>query len=477
MTPTPIAEPALATSRRGLLRGSAGALLMSGLAASAAAAAAAPAQDIDAIIERAMKQAPFPAVVVAARKGETDVYRKAFGYIDLENKVAATTDDVFPIGSVTKTMTGLSVMQLVAQGRIGLDDTAATYLDGLPPAIGALKVRNLLDHTSGLVGYTDVPGFPWASQRPFTRQEVVGWFADKPLQFEPGTRWSYTNSGLYLLGLIIEKVSGASYEDYLAEHVFKPFRMTNSSMAGWERLIPRRAHGYLVKAGALENAPRYDPLVPFSAGGVLSTLDDMMKYRRGVFGDGPTTPQVRQLIQQQDKLKDGLVLPYALGCLAITTFEGHRKIGHPGDIFGFSSQYSYYPDDDLTIVMFSNMQNGAMPLISLEQKVARALLGVPQPTIVDLPLSKSLGESLAGSYEIGEIRFAVNEMTFTFKDGALYVAFEHGPPIALRHQGGNEFVSSLDDEHRFRFDTHGRPARVFMSYYGSTFEATRAEAR
>ncbi|MES2495850.1 MAG: serine hydrolase domain-containing protein [Pseudomonadota bacterium] len=466
----------LSVSRRGIL-GMAGTLALSASAASAASVLTAGETDmpatIEAIVGRAMKEGPFPGLVVAIEKGGRTIYRRAFGQADLENALPVTPDMVFPIGSVTKTMTGLSAMQLVAAGKIGLDDPASRWIDGLPPAVGEIRLRNLLDHTSGLVAYTDAPGFPRDSQRPFTRDEVVGWFKDLPLQFAPGSRWSYTNSGTYLMGLVIEKASGMDYGAYLKHHIFEPFGMTHSSTGDWRTLLPGRAHGYVPGKAGLENAPRYDPLVPFSAGMVLSTADDMMRYRRGVFGDGPTSAEVRRLILQRDRLSSGTELPYSLGCLAVTRFEGHRKIGHPGDIFGFSSQYAWYPDDDVTIIILANIQGGAIPIVSLEQKIARAALGLPQPVILDRRLPSAEAARYAGSYEIGEIRFAVAAMRFFLEDGALNVSFGHGdaPGLPLRYQGNGVFVSRYDDEHRFRFTGSGARRSVAMDYYGSTFLA------
>ena len=476
--PGPPSVPrATGLSRRGLF-GLSGAVAVSGaIAARGQAATLATAADdpIAGIVRQAMERGPFPGIVVAVQKGERILYRRGFGHIDVENGVAATPEAVFPIGSVTKTMTGLAIMQLVAQGRITLDDPAGRHIDGLPAPVAALRIRNLADHSAGLVGYLDVPGFPRASQDPITRQQVVDWFAKQPLQFEPGTRWSYSNSGIYLLGLIIEKVSGLSYDRYLQEHVFAPFGMANSSLAGWARLQPRRAHGYRLGRDGLENAQRYDPLVAFSAGAVLSTVDDMLRYRRGVFGDGPTSPAVRGLVLRRDRLKSGTLLPYSLGCLAIADFEGHRKIGHPGDIFGFSAQYAWYPDDDVTIVLLSNIQYGGISIVSVEQKIARVVLGLPQPVIVDAPLPAADAARFSGSYALGEIRFAVDAMRFTVKDGGLRVGFvkggESGPGIPLRYQGRGDFVCAHDDEQGFRFGGAGRRRRVFMSSYGSVFEA------
>lgn len=468
-------------SRRDALRLSAGAATV---AAASRATAAPPSGDatldtqIADIVQDAMRRAAFPGLVVAVERAGSVIHRRGYGLADIENQVAASADAIFPIGSVTKTVTGLAIAQLQAAGKVRLDDAVDDHLSGMPPAMAALKVRHLLTHTSGLVSYTDIPDFPADSQKPFTRGEMVGWFANRPLQFEPGSRYNYTNSGFYLLGLIIEKVSGLSYEAYLHRHVFEPFGMANSSLAGWQEILPRRAHGYRASAGGLRNAPRYDPLVPFAAGAVLSTADDLLAYRRGVFGAGPTTPEVRRLLLEQQTLSSGRPVPYALGALAISPFEGHRKIMHPGAIFGFSSQYAYYPDDDVTIVVLTNMQTEALPPVSIEQKIARAVLGLTQPRIVDVPLAAAEAAAFAGAYEVGEIRFAVDRLTFVYRDGALGVAFgeaTQGPLLPLRYQGRGAFVSAVDDEHGFRFKTSGGRRTMAMSYYGSVFEAQAAQ--
>ena len=160
----------------------------------------------------------------------------------------------------------------------------------------------------------------------------------------------------------------------------------------------------------------------------------------------------------------------------MTEFEGHRKIGHPGDIFGFSAQYSYYPDDELTIVLMTNMQNGASPPISLEQKIARVVLGIPQPRNVDVPLPPLAAATFVGTYKVGNIRFGFDRLDFVLKDGALCVGFdgsEKASAILLKIRGESEFVSALDDEQRFRFQVKDNSANVTMFYYGGEFQATK----
>jgi CubicO group peptidase (beta-lactamase class C family) len=458
----------------------AGALLLSAgpAAADAQTLPASASAQIDGLVHEALAAGRTPGASVAIERRGRVIYEKGFGYADIENKVPVTPESVFPIGSITKTMTGLAIQQLVAAGKVDLDAPVSRYLPKLPAPARDAKIRFLLDHTSGIVSYTDIPGFPHNSQAPMTRDDIVGWFAAKPLLFPSGTRWSYTNSGLYLLGLVVEAVSGMQYADYLQQNEFTPFGMTKSTLAGWGPLIAGRAHGYRHTAQGMENAPRYDPLLPFAAGAVMSTADDLLKYRRGVFGDGPTPAALRAHLLQQDRLPDGFVLPYTLGCLVLGDFAGHRRIGHPGDIYGFSAQYSYYPDDDLTIVILTNSQDAPFPPMSIEQKIARVLFGIPAPSIKDVPLPTRTATPLLGEYEVGDLRFGFDRIAFVVKDGSLQMELggEGAPAIALRYQGGSRFVSSVDDEQQIDFVPKSGGMQVTVRFYGSPLTFHRINA-
>jgi CubicO group peptidase (beta-lactamase class C family) len=433
------------------------------------------AAEIDRIVENALAAGGTPGASIAIERHGRVIYQKGFGYADVENEVKVTPETVFPIGSITKTMTGLAINQLIAAGKVELDAPVGHYLPDLTAPDRGVPIRYLLDHLSGIIGYTEIPGFPGDAQQSMTRQEVVGWFAARSLLYPPGTRWNYTNSGFYLLGLVIEAVSGGSYADYLQAHEFGPFGMTHTSLASWQTVLAHRAHGYRRGPHGLENAPRYDPLFPFAAGAVMSTSGDLLKYRRGVFGDGPTPAKLREALVVRDVLPDGFVLPYSLGSLVCTDFEGHRRIGHPGDIHGFEAQYSFYPDDDLTIVILTNNQNAPFPPISIEQKIVRVVLGIPAPARRDAALPASTAERLAGEYEVGDLRFGFDRIAFSVTDGVLQMAVggTGAPSLPLRYQGGTRFVSSLDDEQWIEFTAGTDPVRVKVAFYGSPLELHR----
>jgi D-alanyl-D-alanine carboxypeptidase len=432
---------------------------------------------LDQIVEQALEAGGTPGASVAIEWHGEVIYQKGFGHADLENNVPVTADTVFPIGSITKSMTALAIHQLIAAGKVDLDAQVGRYLPDLPAPDRDIKIRYLLDHTSGIASYTEAPGFPHESQAPMSRKDILGWFVSRPLLFVPGSRWSYTNSGFYLLGLVIEAVSGTSYADYLQKNVFEPFDMTHSSLTSWEPLLNHRAHGYRRGHDGIENAPRYDPLLPFAAGAVLSTSGDLLRYHRGVFSGRSTPTTLRNALLVRDSLPDGFVLPYSLGALVFTDVSGHRRIGHPGDIYGFEAQYSYYPDDDLAIVILTNNQNSSFPPISIEQKLARALLGVRQPKLIDAPLDPSLANRLTGEYAVGDMRFGFDRIEFAVKDGVLQMAIggRGAPAVPLRYQGGARFVSSSDDEQWVEFALGAKPPAVSVAFYGSPLKLTRVQ--
>jgi D-alanyl-D-alanine carboxypeptidase len=430
----------------------------------------------DGIVAAALRDGPYPGVVVAvARRGQL-IYRRAAGLADVETRRPMTFDTRLPIGSVTKSFTGLSVMQLVDRGLVDLDRPIGSYLPDVRAPAREIPVRNLLNHTGGLVNYLTVKGFPYDHPVGLSHAEVVRFFDDKPLMFPPGAAFSYSNSGLYLAGLMIERVTGEPYERYVAEHVFQPFGMDRSGFDAEDADAPDRAHGYRRGQNGFTPAVRYDRAAPFAAGAVVSTAGDLLKYADGRFGP-KTRPTVRKLTLTRDRLNDGTSVPYMLGCLIDTDLDGRRKYSHAGDIYGFASHFAHYPDDGLTVVVLTNLQNASFPPATLERKVARVFLGLPQQTRGDAPLSADDAARFVGDYRVGDLKFGPDVLGFVYQDGKLNLRYggrtAGGSLIALRNQGGGVFAAPADDEQLFRFAA-GRPApTLLLQAYDSGFPAAR----
>ena len=434
-------------------------------------------QQIDAIVTDVLARAHYPGVAVAIRKGGETIYRKGFGLADIENQLAVTPETVFPIGSISKSFTALAVMQLVEQGKLSLDAPLRTYLADYRGPARDVALRHLLNHTSGIPNYTSAPGFPPDPQLEQTHAQVVGYVAEKPLQFAPGERFSYSNTNSYLLGMVVEKVTGQSLPEYLRMRVFEPFGMLHTYFAGYRPIIGRRSRGYELEGGNYLNAQQYDVNYPFAAGAVLSTVDDLLRYQQGVFESSQVSPQTRARLLTLDKLNDGTPLYYALGCLIVRQFEGHRKLSHSGVISGFSAHYAHYPDDELTVVVLTNLEHGAIPPYAFERKIARAALGLPAPVIVDAPLSAAQLQRFAGDYDVAPFTFNTGRFGFVAQDGRLSLSFggaaSGAPLMPLRYQGRGRFVAADDDEFTFSFSSE-RPARaVVAEFFDGSFPAAR----
>jgi CubicO group peptidase (beta-lactamase class C family) len=387
---------------------------------------------------------------------------------------------VFAIGSITKSYTALATLQLVDAGKLTLNDTVGQLLPDYQGPARDVALRHLLDHTSGIPNYTDIAAIrPQLERNAWSRAQLVGTFAPLPLAFEPGTRWDYSNSNYYLLGQIIEKVSGLDYYEYLDRNVFAPLGLQHTFGGNDADIVAGRARGYRGTAGGLANASPWYYLVPFSAGSLLATAEDVARYRRGVFRSAAISPSLRDLVTRTLPLQDGTPNMSALGGLVSSNFQGHRKFSHSGEIYGFHSNHAYYPDDDLTIVVLAN-RKGLMPSpVSLEHRLARIVLGLPSPPTRPVPMSAQELARYTGHYELRPFLFGGDRYVLAIENGMLAVKFgdpsEPGLPFLPVAPG--RFVCALDDEWVIEF-TPGRrgapPAGFRMMVADGTIMAYRS---
>jgi D-alanyl-D-alanine carboxypeptidase len=424
---------------------------------------------IDAITAAIKEAGQYPSITVLVDQGGKTLYSNYSGMANIEQNIPAGADSVYSIGSITKSFTALATLQLVEAGKVDLEQSVRTYLPDYSGPGGDVAVKHLLVHTSGIPNYTnDIPGLHAKLDRTdFSREEMVGFFSDLPLQFEPGSMFNYTNSGYYLLGLIIEKVSGLDYYDYLRQNIFQPLQMDHSYSGNSSEIIAGRVSGYAADEKGLVNAPPWWYLIPFSAGSLAMTAQDVVKYRRGVFTSPAFSPKLRELLLTTQTMKDGTHNFYAQGGLILSEVNGHRKISHSGDIWGFAADHAYYPDDDVTIVVLSNRQADAPSVVSLEQKIAREVFGIAQPEILDLPVSAEDIARFAGNYKLHPFIFGPPVYGFVGQDGKLFLKFggveQEGPMIPLLSQGDGRFLFAPDDEWSFEFNLEGAKSQSFES--------------
>ena len=323
---------------------------------------------VDDLMRDAMRQHPIPGAALAiVRRGQT-VKTAAYGMANLEWRAPATPETAFEIGSMTKPFTAAAILLLAQEGKLAVDDNISRYLKDTPSSWSRISIRQLLTHTSGLRNYTGLGGFELA--RHLTQAQFIAQIAAQPLDFAPGEKWSYCNSGYNLLGYIIENASGKSYGDFLQQNLFAPLGMSATALREPRAILPRRAGGYETnRAGQFLNR---DPDVTdlFSAGALVSTVGDLAKWNAALEADGILTAASRAQMWTPVRLNNGTTHPYGLGWF-LEPWQGHANIGHSGSTSGFSASLQRFPEAGLTVILLTNSDE-----FDIATKLAREIAGL-----------------------------------------------------------------------------------------------------
>ena len=316
----------------------------------------------------------FSGTVLVARHGDI-LYARAFGEANKDHHTPNMLETRFNIGSIGKTLTGVAIMQLVERGRIELDAPVASYLDDFPHG-DAITIHHLLSHTSGLSNYMGHPDYRARMARVRSVDDALPLIYDQELRFDtPGSRFAYSNSGIVLLGAVIEKLSGVSYRDYLRTHVLAPAGMHDTGIHYWDEIVEHRAMGYTRRATGrfVSTIFQIPPALP--DGGIETTVLDLLRFDRALVGDA--------LLSAESKKK--MWTPNLEGygyCWGIREVDGHRWVGHGGGAPGVSASFRRYPDDGYTIIVLSNYSRGAgEPAEALEAIVFGRDFPEPKPTL------------------------------------------------------------------------------------------------
>ena len=328
------------------------------------------ADQIDQYIERQLQRQHIPGLsLVIIRDGDVAKMR-GYGFADLELKVPATPDTVFEIGSITKQFTAAAIMLLVEQGKIDLSDPVGKYLPQLPNAWKGVTIRQLLSHTSGIPDYEEVMGYA-AYRNPMTTEQVVALVADKSMDFQPGTNWNYSNTGYFLLTLILEKVSGEPYASFVRQHVLDPAGMTHTRSSEPVDVIPDRASGYFFEKGHIENRDPMQPTATGGAGMLVSTVKDLTKWNAVLDRQSILSRDSYSQIWANTSLADGSPSGYGFGWF-VSPMREHRSQNHSGGTAGFSSNILRLPDDRVTVIVLTN--TGSADAATITNHIARVLV-------------------------------------------------------------------------------------------------------
>ncbi|MGD8318944.1 MAG: serine hydrolase [Gemmatimonadota bacterium] len=353
---------------------------------------------LDSAARAHVAHAAVPGVSVAVVRGADTLLLRGYGSVDLEWDVPTPADGrpSYEIGSMTKQFTAAAVMKLVEQGKLDLSADMTTYLPDYDTRGHHVTVRRLLDHTSGIKGYTEMPVFGEIMDRELPRDSLVTLIEKEPFDFEPGTAQIYNNSAFFLLGLIIEKVSGTSYADFVKDQLFTPAGMDHSYYCSESAIRKDRAHGYdATRDGGLRHKAYLNQIWPFAAGSLCSTVGDLVRWNQALHhGRVVSAPSYRAMITPETLL-DGTPIRYGMG-LVVDDTGGRRLITHGGGINGYTSDGRYYPDDDLTVIVLQN-STGAPGPAALSSALADLVLG-PAPVPPATPYAGDL-DALVGTYE------------------------------------------------------------------------------
>jgi CubicO group peptidase (beta-lactamase class C family) len=405
----------------------------------------------------------FMGSVLVAREGQVLVSR-GYGSANLEWAIANTPATKFRLGSITKQFTAAAILLLEERGKLRVDDLVKKHVPDAPAAWDQVTIFHLLTHTSGIPSFTGFPDYRTAKLVSTTAEKLVASFRDRPLEFQPGEKGNYSNSGYLLLGHLIEKISGQTYEQFVRENIFTPLGMKDSGYDSNRNIIPHRASGYAPSPNGPVNAEFIHMSVPHAAGALYSTTEDLLRWTQGLFGGKLLSSASLQ------KMTTPVKNDYGFG-LAIRAVNGRKVFDHGGGIEGFNTTLAYYPDTKLTIAVLANLNGPASGEIA--GKLATVAHGEAVTLVTErkeITVSSEILERYIGTYEVTPTL----HMTVTLVDGKLMTQL--GGQRALPLFAESEtlfFLKVVDAQVEFVRDQTGAVTHVVMRQGGRDQKAVR----
>jgi CubicO group peptidase (beta-lactamase class C family) len=338
---------------------------------------------VDSFVQASIRQQRIPGLALAVLRDGKVIKAQGYGLSNIELDVPVSPQTIFQSGSVGKQFTATGIMMLVEEGKVGLDDKITKYFSGAPDSWNKITIRNLLTHTSGIKDYTD-KSFDY--RRDYTEEDLLKILQTLPFDFGPGDKWSYSNSGYMLLGILIHKVTGKFYGDFLQERIFKPLGMTTTRIISEQDIIPNRAAGYRLVKGVIKNQEWVSPSLNTTADGALYfTVLDLAKWDAALYTEKLIKRSSLDEMWTPVKLNDGKTYPYGFGW-RVHEMNGHRLIEHGGSWQGFTTGISRYVGDKLTVVALCNLDSRhARP-----EEIIHGVAGIYVPALTPPPPAKSI---------------------------------------------------------------------------------------
>ncbi len=372
-------------------------------------------QAIDTLLEQTFTTDRPGAAIIVARDGRA-VYRKGFGLADLEHAIPIEPGMVFRIASLTKQFTAVAILMLVAQGKLSLTDELGALFPDYPAHGRMITVEQLLAHTSGLTDSFLLPKMIQESYKDISLEECIVLFKDLPLDFPPGTWWKYSNDGYLLLGMIIESISGVSYERFLEEHIFHPLGMHHTFYDRTTQAVPGRVMGYQYAPAGFERADYGSTPWPHAAGGLLSSVDDLLLWDEALYTDRLIDRSLLERAFTPALLSARVSTHYGYGW-GIAEYEGHGLLEHEGGSIGFRSFALRIPDWHVFVAVLMNSSLGDASLALLALRMAALTIGKPYQPPMPISLDPERIAALVGVYQF----YQQYELTITSEGERLFI--------------------------------------------------------
>jgi CubicO group peptidase (beta-lactamase class C family) len=375
------------------------------------------------------------ATILIAKDGKA-IYSKAFGSANLELNTPMNTNNVFEIGSITKQFTSVSILMLEEQGKLKVEDEITKYIPDYPTNGKTITIHHLLNHTSGIKSYTSMQSFMKLARTDMTPTELIDKFKNEPMDFNPGEKYLYNNSGYILLGHIIEVVSGQSYAEFIQDNIFTKLGMNASYYGSMTKLISNRASGYSQTDNGFSNANYLSLTLPYAAGSIMSTVDDLLIWQNAISANKLIKRSSLEKAINGSTLNSGEKIPYGYGWIK-GGVNGSETYEHSGGIFGYSTNGIFLPKENMYVIGLSNCD--CKNIGEVTTKAAAIAIGKPFPSIKDaITLSEDKLKKWTGAYE--------------FEDGAVRFITLEGNKLKSQREGSTVFDIYAMSDDNFLFE-------------------------
>jgi CubicO group peptidase (beta-lactamase class C family) len=422
---------------------------------------------IDSLVTAYTHNAEFVGSILVAKNGKI-LLKKGYGYSDADQQILNNETTVYNIASVTKTFTAALILKLQEEGKLSVKDTLGKYYPGYPQG-STITIHQLLTHTSGIHDYLQTKEFQQVDQtKAFTLEQMIAFFKDKPLDFEPGSKFRYSNSGYTMLGYIIEKVTGMSYSHALEAYIFKPLHMRHSSFGPPDTLVTKPATGYLYYYKNFKKPSfRVNPSISYATGAIYSTVEDLYIWHNALQKGRFLSKKTLAEAYKKDKFN------YGYGWFTDSVY-GKQRVSHDGNIPGYKSNINRFPDDDVCVIALSNSNNSGVG--GMVRNILDIIYHQPLPkAFADLPvinLPDSVKKEYTGVYKFRKEDSA--SATISLRDSRLFLTITTQPEVELLPVYKDVFKAG-NARIEFKRNNMGQVHEIFMFKEGEIAQVTKLE--